>query len=276
MKIIQTVIDTLREAGIPVMEAYPGLPVPHLTEPTAAVGLEKLDHMGRCAKILVTVMGPATAGGAVCQDVAAQAGRLLEKLDGRCVQEECQFHGYADAFYVRVLADFYGSCVMEEWSDISSFVVKLGNTTVPNAVSFRAEQALEVLARQFGPRLLQTGVDLPAGGGVHQRKVTHAGAGGAVRCDRDAQRHHGDLYGLLLDQHAGGKHSHRTSPGKHRRCSEPQRDHDHLNAAESKLSNPGRGIFRGFAVWQRDTSAAFVLAIWRIMRYNKKWISSET
>ena len=143
MKIIQTVIDTLSEAGIPVMEAYPGLPVPHLTEPTAAVSLEKLDHMGRCAKILVTVMGPAAAGGAVCQDVAAQVGRLLEKLDGRCVQEECRFHGYADAFYVRVLADFYGSCVMEEWSDISSFVVKLGNTTVPNAVSFRAEQALD-------------------------------------------------------------------------------------------------------------------------------------
>lgn len=143
MTIINTVIEALNAAGIPAVEAYSGAHMPQITQATAAVSLEKLEHTARCATVLVTAMAPASGGGAACQQAAVKIGQELEKLGGRCVQEACRFHGYGDAFYVRVLATFYGGAVMEDWNETSEFIVKLNTTLLSNAVSFRADQALD-------------------------------------------------------------------------------------------------------------------------------------
>lgn len=141
--IVSTVIDALNEAGIAAQTAYPGGTLPNITQAQAAVSLEKLEYTARSATVLVTVMVPVASGGGACEDAAVQVGGVLEGLGGVCVQEECRFNGYADAYYVRVLGTFYGAAVMENWVAESDFTVKIGSTVMKNAVGFRAEQAVD-------------------------------------------------------------------------------------------------------------------------------------
>lgn len=141
--IIDTVIEALNDVGIAAQTAYPGGTLPNITQAQAAVSLEKLEYTARTATVLVTVMVPVQSGGSVCEDAALQVGAVLEKLGGVCVQEECRFNGYADAYYVRVLGTFSGAAVIEDWAAISDFTVKLGDTEMKNAVAFQAEQAVD-------------------------------------------------------------------------------------------------------------------------------------
>lgn len=141
--IVENIIDALNEAGIEAQTAYPGGTMPNITQPQAAVSLEKLEYTARSATVLVTVMVPVTSGGGACEDAALQVGSVLESLGGICVQEECRFNGYADAYYVRVLGTFYGAAVMENWVAESDFTVKLGDVALENAVAFKAEQAVD-------------------------------------------------------------------------------------------------------------------------------------
>lgn len=142
-KIVNTVVDALNEAGIQAQSAYPGGTLPNITQVQAAVNLEKLEYTARSATVLVTVMVPVADGGGACEDAAIQVGGVLENLGGVCVQEECRFNGYADAFYVRVLGTFYGTNVMTDWETVSDFTVKVNNTALTNAIAFRAEQAVD-------------------------------------------------------------------------------------------------------------------------------------
>ena len=143
MKIIDNVLAALNEAGLNAGKAYRGDQMPHVTGAYGAVSLEKLDHTARKATVLVTVIVPMEQGGSICQDQAILAGQTMEALGGVCVQEECRFQGYAQAYYIRVLGTFYAGAVMDEWNDTSDFTVVLGTQTISNAVSFQAEQALD-------------------------------------------------------------------------------------------------------------------------------------
>ena len=141
--IVNTVIDALNDAGIEAKQAYPGGTMPNITAAQAAVSLEKLEYTARSATVLVTVMVPVATGGGACEDMAIQVGGVLEELGGVCVQEECRFNAYADAYYVRVLGTFYGSDVLEDWTTAADFTVTLESTVMKNAVGFRAEQAVD-------------------------------------------------------------------------------------------------------------------------------------
>lgn len=143
MLIVNAVIEALNEEGLAAQKAYPGSAMPNITQAQMAVNLEKLDYTARSAAVLVTVMVPVASGGAACETAAIQAGTVLEGLGGTVVQEECRFNAYADAYYIRVLGTFYGSSVMEGWSAASEFTVELDDTVLTNAVSFRAEQAVD-------------------------------------------------------------------------------------------------------------------------------------
>lgn len=143
MLIVDAVIEALTEAGLSAQKAYPGSAMPNITQAQLAVNLEKLDYTARCATVLVTVMVPVQQGGTACETAAVQAGTILETLGGVVIQEECRFNAYADAYYIRVLGTFYGSAVMEGWSAASEFTVEVNETVLKNAVSFRAEQAVD-------------------------------------------------------------------------------------------------------------------------------------
>lgn len=141
--IVGTVMDALNKAEIPAQTAYPGGDMPNITQAQAAVSLEKLEYTARSATVLVTVMVPVGLGGSLCEDTAIRVGGILEELGGVCVQEECRFNGYADAYYVRVLGTFTGADVLEDWDAASGFTVSLGANVMSNAVAFKAEQAVD-------------------------------------------------------------------------------------------------------------------------------------
>ena len=143
MVIVDSVIEALTKAGLAARKAYPGSAMPSITEPQFAVNLEKLDYNARSATVLVTVMVPVDQGGGICETAAVRAGTALEAMGGVVVQEECRFNAYADAYYIRVLGTFYGTSVMDTWSAASEFTVEINETVLPNAVSFRAEQAVD-------------------------------------------------------------------------------------------------------------------------------------
>lgn len=137
------VLNALDEKGILADVAYPGATMPNITEPVTAVSLERLEYTARSATVLVTVMVPVSMGGGVCEDTAIRVGEILESLGGVCVQEECRFNGYADAYYVRVLGTFRGAAAMDSWGVTSDFEVQIGGQVLKNAVSFKAEQAVD-------------------------------------------------------------------------------------------------------------------------------------
>lgn len=143
MLIVDAVIEALNEKELAAQTAYPGSAMPNITQAQMAVSLEKLDYTARSAVVLVTVMVPVEQGGAACETAAVQAGTVLEGLGGVVVQEECRFNAYADAYYIRVLGTFFGAAVMEGWRAASEFTVELDDTVLTNAVSFRAEQAVD-------------------------------------------------------------------------------------------------------------------------------------
>lgn len=137
------VLNALDEVEILAETAYPGGKMPNITEARTAVCLQKVDHTQRTATVLVTVMVPAKMGGGACEDMAIRVGTVLEKLGGLCVQEECCFNGYADAFYIRVLGTFRGAAALDGWSASSDFEVQIGGEPLQNAISFKAEQAVD-------------------------------------------------------------------------------------------------------------------------------------
>lgn len=141
--IVTTVIRELTEAGLPAETAYPGTAMPNITQPQMAVNLQKLDFTARSATVQVTVMVPVRLGGGICEETAIQAGAVLERLGGTVTMEECRFNAYADAYYIRVLGDFFGAAVLTGWSAASEFTVEVDDTVLNRAVSFRAEQAVD-------------------------------------------------------------------------------------------------------------------------------------
>lgn len=143
--LVSRVLEALEEAELPAQTAYPGGIMPNITGPMTAVSLERVNYTARTATVLVTVMVPVRMGGGSCEDTALQVGGILEELGGTCTQEECRFNGYADVYYVRVLGTFRGAAVMESWGTTSDFTVKLGTHVLKNAVSFKAEQAVDAV-----------------------------------------------------------------------------------------------------------------------------------
>jgi hypothetical protein len=137
------VLNALDEVEILAETAYPGGKMPNITEARTAVCLQKVDHTQRTATVLVTVMVPVKMGGGACEDMAIRVGSVMEKLGGLCVQEECRFNGYADAFYIRVLGTFRGAAALDGWSSSSDFEVQIGGEPLKNAISFKAEQAVD-------------------------------------------------------------------------------------------------------------------------------------
>ncbi len=145
MNLIIKVLNGLDAAGIIADTAYPGGTMPNITEPQVTVSLEGVEYTARSATVLVTVMVPAAMGGGECESMAIRVAGELEKLGGVCVQEACRFNGYADAFYVRVLATYRGSVVLPTWAESKDFKVTVGATELSNVVSFRAEQVVDAV-----------------------------------------------------------------------------------------------------------------------------------
>lgn len=108
---VSSVVAAVKAAGIPAEAAYPGRRMPSITKPVAAVSLEEADYTQNTATVLITVMSPASQGGAVCEATAETAGKAAARLviagmDTACVQDACRFDSNADCYYAQIRAAF--------------------------------------------------------------------------------------------------------------------------------------------------------------------------
>lgn len=141
--LVDRVIAALVAVDIPAVYAWTGGEMPYLTQPKAAVCLDKVDYTQHWARVAVTVAVSVEMCGGVCEAAALRAGGALEALGGEWVQESCKFTGYTDTCSIRLLGTFSGPEVTEDWTSATALTVKLGSVVQPRAVGFRAEQKVD-------------------------------------------------------------------------------------------------------------------------------------
>lgn len=104
--ILDLVLRRLREEGFTADAAYPGQKFPKITEPVAAVHIEKVDRDSQLVTLEVNVVAPAAMGGAGCEVVALNVTEALRWMGAVCVQNGCKYDGVAQVYVVPVLATF--------------------------------------------------------------------------------------------------------------------------------------------------------------------------
>ena len=105
MGIITSVVELLRQADFSAEEAYPGRKYPLITEPVAAVHLEKADRAKGMVTIGVEILCPESFGGVFCEREALRAMEALHRAGAVCTQEGCRYNGLARIYSVSILAE---------------------------------------------------------------------------------------------------------------------------------------------------------------------------
>ena len=141
--IVNQVIMQLRGANIRADEAYPGGRIPALTGAVATVRLGRIDRSVRTTAVQVVVMSPASAGGSQCEATALQAIEVLQAMGGTCTKDICKFDEMANVFYIEIEASFFGTALVDDWSAGPGYSVTIGLQSVPYAISFGSQRAVD-------------------------------------------------------------------------------------------------------------------------------------
>lgn len=157
ISILELVLQTLRDAGFTADVAFPGQKYPNITEPVAAVHIEKVDRADLTVTVEVSVICPGSLGGTRCELEALRATEVLRWAGAQCIQNGCEYDGMARVYVVGVLATF--TCVAEAESCTlgPGFQVIAGDRLIPFAVSFEAEKVVDAGA------VYEMGEDAPVG-----------------------------------------------------------------------------------------------------------------
>lgn len=137
--VLENVVTALGDSGLPAALAYPGSPFPMLTQPVAAVHLKQVDSTSRTATVEVLVLCPASLGGAVCQERALEALRVLWALGAVCRQESCQFDRVSQCFQVSLTAAFTQVVPDESGEVTAGFSVAIDDVLQNACTLFRAQ-----------------------------------------------------------------------------------------------------------------------------------------
>ncbi len=140
--IVGKVVHLLKNGGIRAEVAFPGERITRISEPVAAVSLEKADLDKFTATVLVEVLVPQESGGYLCQQKALEACAILEKDGAVCSQGGCEFLSKGHVFRVPVKATFRGTARANDLVSIPKFTVTTGDLTLYRAVGFSAKQTL--------------------------------------------------------------------------------------------------------------------------------------
>jgi hypothetical protein len=147
ISILELVLRRLREENFLADVAFPGQKYPVITEPVAAVHIEKVDRSNLTVTVEVSIICPAELGGAYCEVEALRATEVLRWAGAVCIQNGCEYDGRAQVYVVRVLATF--TCITEADDCVMGpgFRVFVGSNLMPFAVSFEAEQVSDIEAQ---------------------------------------------------------------------------------------------------------------------------------
>ena len=140
ISILEKVLQRLRQAKFKATVAFPGQKYPQITEPVAAVHIEKVDRASMTVTLEVNVICPASFGGTACEVEALRATEALQ-LDGAlCIQNGCTYDGASQVYMVAILATY--TCVTEADSCVigPGFEVYINNIYHRFVVAFTEEE----------------------------------------------------------------------------------------------------------------------------------------
>lgn len=140
--IVDKVTQLLIAQGIRAERAFPTERIARITEPVAAVSLEKADLDARTAVVLVEILAPQESGGYLCQTKALEACAVLETAGAACSQGGCDFLSKGHLFRVPVKAVFQGVARADDMEAVPQFTIKTGSLTLSYACGFTAKQVL--------------------------------------------------------------------------------------------------------------------------------------
>ena len=143
ISILEWVLRRLREADFQADVAYPGQKYPLITEPIAAVHIEKVDRANMTVTVEVNIICPAAIGGTACEVEALRATEALRWAGAVCIQNGCTYDGISQVYMVSVLATFTGITEAESCSMGPGFEVYINDILQPFAVAFTGEEIQE-------------------------------------------------------------------------------------------------------------------------------------
>lgn len=139
--ILEYVLRMLRQENFTADVAYPGQKYPKITEPVAAVHIEKVDRSSLTVTVEVNVICPASMGGTACEVEALRATEALRWAGGVCVQNGCTYDGVSQVYVVSILASF--NCIAQEESFTlgPGFTVYINDIYQPYVLTFGEEES---------------------------------------------------------------------------------------------------------------------------------------
>jgi len=140
ISILELVLRELRQSRFVADIAYPGQKYPVLTEPVAAVHLEKVDRANLSVTVEVSIICPASLGGTTCELEALRATEVLRWAGAVCIQNGCSYDGLAQVYQVSVLATFTGVTEADDCTIGPGFQVYVNDLLIKFPVSFTAEE----------------------------------------------------------------------------------------------------------------------------------------
>ena len=146
ISILELVLRRLREENFLADVAFPGQKYPVITEPVAAVHIEKVDRANLTVTVEVSIICPADLGGTYCEVEALRATEVLRWAGATCIQNGCEYDGLAQVYVVSILATFTCVTEAEDCTMGPGFQVYVAENMMPFAISFQAEQTIGVEA----------------------------------------------------------------------------------------------------------------------------------
>lgn len=144
ISILEMVLQWLREADFLASVSFPGQKYPAITQPVAAVHIEKVDRSNQTVTVEVSIICPASLGGTRCEVEALRATEVLRWAGGNCIQNGCRYDGLAQMYVVSILATFTCVTEAENCSMGPGFRIFIEDRPVDNVVSFRSQQTVGV------------------------------------------------------------------------------------------------------------------------------------
>ena len=140
ISILELVLRRLREEQFQADIAYPGQKFPQITEPVAAVHIEKVDRANLTVTIEVNIICPASMGGTTCELEALRATEVLRWARAVCVQNGCTYDGISQVYVVSILATFTGITEADDCTIGPGFTVYINEIFQPYVISVQEEE----------------------------------------------------------------------------------------------------------------------------------------
>lgn len=143
ISILEKVLQRLRQAKFKATVAFPGQKYPQITEPVAAVHIEKVDRASMTVTLEINIICPASFGGTACELEALRATETLQWDGAICIQNGCTYDGASQVYMVAILATYTGVTEADSYTMGPGFDVYINDIYYRFVVGFTEEENRE-------------------------------------------------------------------------------------------------------------------------------------